>query len=425
MPLLTSDTRFFGIDLNAMWREVSRTWRQALRSPPLAWLSPPMPVTLLHAGQGQSVWAGDEPAAAVRATRNGFVAVELPEDMILRRLLRIPAMGEADLASAAELEARTNSPFAAHELAWGYRRVQPPQGGMYQIEIAMASRSKIAQYLAAMASRLTSLGGQQPEVWVRSSTQALPIILSGYGEARRYARQGRWQAVGHALLALGVVLLCGMAVTPTAQLRLRAIEAVHAYDGIAHRTAPTVGQREALMQSVEKLDALSHMLASRIEPLKVLDRLTKVLPDDTAIQTFKLQGAKVTIAGDTGNASTLLQKLGEQPGLSDVKAPTAAVRVLGAPKESYSIEFTVDPQVFGMPIVALASAPVPVPAPSAPVTAASTASAPAAMSANAPAQPQAKPGAPAAASGGRAVFGGTRTASPPVVPASTPAQGRK
>lgn len=422
MSFLTSDARFFGLDLRALWREVRQPWQQLSRSPLLAWLSPAEPVTLVHTEQGQSVWMGDRLVAAPRRIQNSAVAIELPEDLVLRRVLRVPVMGDADMASAAELEAHAHSPFAVQDLVWGYCRVQSPGEGMREIEIAMASRRLVAQHLAALAAHAASLGPHQPEVWVRSSTQRKPIVLGGYGEARRYVRQKRGRIVGYVLLGLILVLLCGMAITPTAQLRLRAIEAVHAYDDIVHRTTSIVERRDALMQSVEKLDALSHMLSGRIEPLKVLDRLTQVLPDDTAVQSFKLQGVKVTIAGDTGNASVLLQKLGEQPGLSDVKAPTAAVRMQGAVKETYAIEFTVDPQAFGMPMaVPVVVTALPVGPEAAPMSATASAPAPAATpSSSAPAtSQQVKPDAPVATFGGRATFGGTKSA-----PASSPVGGR-
>lgn len=411
MSSLSSEPRFFGIDLKALWREVCLPWQQASRKPPLAWLSPAVPVTLLHATEGQSVWLDDDLVSSVpEGAKGDFVAVELPEDKILRRRLQVPAMDDNDTASAAELEARTHCPFAPHDLVWGHRS-EPSRNGVHQIEIVMASRNQVAQYLAALGPRLA--GASAPEVWIRSSGGGLPIVLSGYGEARRFARARRWRGVGYVLIASIVVLLGAMAATPTAQLRLRAIEAVHAFDGAVQRTASIARQREALMQSVEKLDALSQLLAGRIEPLRILDKLTQVLPDDTAVQSFKLQGTKVTIAGDTNNASSLLQLLGEQRGLSDVKAPSAATRVLGAAKESYVIEFVVDPQVFG--VVGSGNTPATPPSVPAPAVAAPASSAAAAP---APAAPPANPGAPVATFGGRATFGGTKPPAPPAPPSA-------
>ncbi|RYH36524.1 MAG: hypothetical protein EON54_19450 [Alcaligenaceae bacterium] len=125
--------------------------------------------------------------------------------------------------------------------------------------------------------------------------------------------------------------------------------------------------------------------------------LTKVLPDDTAVQSFKLQGRKVTVAGITGNASALMQLLGEQPGLRDVKAPSPATRLGASTKESFVIEFTLDLREFGVV---------------APAAAASAAVVPAAAVASPQAALVAVPAPAAPAGGGVASFGGVAPSVP-------------
>ena len=345
MTSISSDARFLGVDFSALWREVRQPWQGMRQWPLLRWLTPAVPVLLLQADGSQSLWHGDvlqpNPAGSPKAR---FTALELPEDSVLRRTLSMPVMTEADIATAVALEARTMSPFAAQDLIWGYR-TYPPQRGVVQIVVVLVSRKQATQYLAAQAARLQ--GVVNPEVWVRTD-QLPPVVLGGYGESLRESYATRRRRMGYGLLLSVFALLAAMAITPTAQLRLRAIEAVQSYDAIAQRTAPLVRQRETLLQSAEQLGALSEMLAGRIEPLRILDKLTQVLPDDTSLQSFKLQGAKVTIVGATANASTLMQLLGNQPGLHDVRAPAAATRTAGASKETFAIEFSLDPQLFGV-----------------------------------------------------------------------------
>ena len=97
-----------------------------------------------------------------------------------------------------------------------------------------------------------------------------------------------------------------------------------------------------------RISDLSDMLAERIDAVKVLSVLTGVIPDDTALQSMRIQGSKATISGLTDNASGLMQKLSNQDGIKDVKAPSAANRLGGSiNKESFSIELTLDPKVFG------------------------------------------------------------------------------
>ncbi len=425
MQSISSDARFLGVDLKALWQETCHSWRRIHEWPGLSWLTPAVPVILYQADGTQSFWLGDalQPIDRDKA-KTSFVAVELPDDHVLRRTLTFPQIDSADIAAAVALEARTSSPFLAQDLVWGHCTRPVEGGGTRSVEVAMASRKQIQAYLATQVGKLP--GNTPPEVWVLAD-KTCPIVLGGYGEVHRASQAARQRRWGYALLLLACMLSLGIAVTPTAQLRLRAIEAVVAYDGIAQRTAPLAQQREALMQSVEKLGSLSEMLAGRIEPLRVLDKLTKVLPDDTALQSFRLQGVKVTIAGDTANASALLQLLGEQPGLRDVRAPSAAMRMPGASKESFAIEFVLDPQQFGVvgtaaPLVAPSVNQVP--APAAAAVPASVSAPPPNPSAGKSPTPGAAPGAPVATFGGRATFGGTMPKAP-AAPASAVTQGSK
>lgn len=428
MPSISSEARFLGLDLQALWQEVRRPWLGASQWPLLRWLTPAAPVRLLLADGGEATWRGTEQAQMPgRAERARFVAVQLPADLVLQRHLSLPVVSAADVAQAAALEARANSPFAAHDLVWGSRALATPSG--LRVDVAMSSRKQVDAYLAAQASRLGA--GEQPEVWVQSGSQP-PIVFQGFGEGRRMTHAQRARHVGYALLAAIALLGVAIAVTPTAQLRMRALQAVGAYEAARQRAAPAVRDRESLMQAVDKSTTLSELLGQRFDPLRVLERLTQVLPDDTSLQSFKMQGATVTIAGLTTNASTLMQLLGTQPGLREVNAPSAATRMAGSAKESFVIVFTLDPQVFGVPMAKVpvgeaAIAPAvsgAVPALAAASAPATPASAPAAVTApvTAPVAAAAPPTARPAAAGG-AVFGGGATfggtAARPAAPASS------
>lgn len=430
MQSLSSDARFLGVDLKPLWQEICHVWQRTTNKTISWWLTPAAPIVVLHADGTQAYWLGDQrQPSGVMAPKNAFVAIELPVESVLVRSLFMPAMRDADMTAAIALEARTSSPFADHDMVWGYQQAGSLKEAPRSVVLAIASRKSIGAYLATQSVRLTEAA--TPEVWVVAPLTP-PIVLPGFGEGARVGFTKKRRHLGYALVLLGVALFVGIAVTPTAQLRLRAVEAVRSYDAAVQRTGTAAQQREALMQSVEKLDGLSQTLVGRIEPLRVLDKLTTLLPDDTALQSFKLQGAKVTISGDTSNVTTLLQTLGEQTGLRDVRSPSAATRMLGAPKESFVIEFNLDPAVFG--VVAAVPAAIPTSAASlsavevglqAPAPAAAMPLPAAAVSANSavlPVPPTGPPAAPAATFGGRATFGGTMP-KPSAAPASAASPG--
>ncbi len=463
MPSISSDARFLGVDIALLWRDMREPWRNVHQWPVLAWLTPQPPVLLLQADGKQSVWEDGRQVSARAIPR--FKAIELPDELVLRRPIQLPVMAADDTRAAMALEARSNSPFDVADMVWGYSLLQSKGANATQRgELVLASRKQVAQHLAAVQSGSLgqSVDWSGAEVWVLTA-HGQPVVLPGYGEPAREAHgasRRRWGFVLLATLALGAAAL---AVTPTIQLRSRALEAAQAHEALVKSAAPVVHQREQLLASVDALGALSELTNGRIEPLRVLDKLTQVLPDDTALHSIKLHGNKLAFVGHTGNASALMQLLSDVQGFKDVRAPTATTRLGNMGKEVFAVELSLDPDVFGVKSAklksvvsaaseaasaasAVASSPAASPGPiaSAPSSAASAGLLPAeASSPVAPASgvaakstdaamlapaPQAKsaqpnPAAPAPASG-RSSFGGRNAApaAPPQSSASAPAR---
>lgn len=352
MPAATTDARLFGLDLRLLAREWRAAWADALRSRWLAWLTPEAVVQLQQADGDSSSWLGSARLSTRSQAKPEFFAQELPPELLLMRTLTLPAMDAASTAAALSLQARTLSPFAAGDLVWAHRTRPGTAAATQSVDLVLASRQHVARHLQAQGG---AEGAPPPEVWALAPG-GVPIVLPGYGEGARRASACRGRRLRLALLALALALAGAIAITPTLQLRARAIQAVTAYDQLARDTAPAMHQREQLLQTAEKLATLNDILAARIEPLRVLDRLTQLLPDDTALQAFSLKGAKVTISGLTGNSSALMQTLGQQAGMRDVRAPSPATRS-GGPnsRENFVVEFTLDPQEFGVDVPAPAA----------------------------------------------------------------------
>ena len=377
----THDFRLFGLDLRALWQDMCRPWQNVHRWPLLSWLSPEVPIRLLQSDGHESVWLGSKTRIKSPGTKEAasrFVAVELPEDLVLRRKLLLPAMSEPQTAEAVSLEMRALSPFPVNDLVGGYAThfIHKTQS---ELELVLASRKQIEQYLQTQVSRLA---GVVPEVWAFAGADT-PVVLTGFGETHRASYVARWRRIGYALLLFVMLMFAVIALTPTAQLRLRAIEAVNAYTAVHHRIQPLAYQREALVKATERLAVVKEAMSSAIDPLRIIDLLTQALPDDTSLQSLQIQGLKVSMAGLTTNAAALMQHLSTQPGIRDVKAPTAATRRQGAAQENFTVEFTLDPKVIAPAADVESNAPKAAVVSVAPTTSAPVFMAPEAISQNA------------------------------------------
>jgi general secretion pathway protein L len=427
MASIENDMRLFGLDLRRLGRELGSAWSALNHSWLFSWLTPAPVVQLLQVDGTTRLWRMDDKPAAMPGARSSapFSAIELPEDVFLYRELVLPlSLDATQLRAAVELDLQSASPFSPHDLLWGHVMKRDGDGTQKAL-IAIASRKQVETYLSSLDLKARapskspeSLAAQNEalEVWALVGASQRPVVLRGFGEKRRERYIVSRRGWGYALLILAACLSVVIAVTPTAQLRLRALDAVRQHNELVHLTSAVVQNRETLLQSAEKLKALSDEFSARIDPLRVIEMLTTVLPDDTFLNVFKLQGNKVTLVGQTANASSLLQLLGSQPGLRDVRAPSAANRAPGSSKDSYVIEFLVDPASFAVATVKPAPPLAPLPAEGA---SAAAASAPAASADLASAPLAAAPSPQPSFGGGGLSFGGVQTRTAPPTPRAT------
>ncbi len=337
-----------------------------LRSPVLRWLNPVVRVELTRADgqvvswdmtQGLARPAQGEVATSVRA-------IELLPEQVLRRQLVLPRLGLADLARAVALEVAAISPFPPERTASAFAAAPGADDTMI-VDVALTSTQEIEKRLqAAPASPDAPADQAIPEVWVlpanagyragyrdsaEEAAQAFePLIFHGYGGAERRRVTAQGLGVRGALLVLALLLLAALAITPTAQARLRAIDAQHAFDQLNAQAAPQLAQREQMIKQTERLQAVAKIAEEQLAPLPVLDMLTQALPDGSWLSTLRMEGAKVTINGIADDAAALVRRLGSQPGVVGVRSPSPATRVGRTDKESFTLELTLDPAVFGV-----------------------------------------------------------------------------
>lgn len=337
--------RFLGVCWHAVWVAVAKPWQQAPRWFWVRSLTPSLPVALIGTDGSRTLWnvslCGDITGQQAQGEAD-YVAVELPQALVLHRRIALPLLEDAELQRAIHLEAIANNPFPAEDLRWGYRVMHGMQGMSVQVELALASCRQVTEYLAGRAALLH--GAQHPpEAWAASeSAPSQYLVMQGFGEQQRLPRHRRGRALHLAACASIGILLGLIAITPTLQLRARAIEAVKAYDDLHVRSRNAVASREALVRSSERVQQIEGLLRETLDPAQTLNLLTRVLTDDTSLTALNIKGRKVMLEGQTTNAAELMQLLGKQPGFEDVVAPVPATRLFGINKDNFKIEFMLD-----------------------------------------------------------------------------------
>jgi len=332
MTLDRSSLRLFGIDLATLPGYLREGWAEALRWPVFSWLTPPEPIRVLAADGTESIRPGVSSRRIAAPARVGFAAIELAEDTVLRRSLVLPRLNADEVRQAVELDVRSASPFAEDDVAWGYTVVR---GERLRVDIALTSRRLIARQVEAARPRL---GGVEPEVWIGGEP---PLVVPGYGEAARIARSRRMRLALFGLLAAAGLLLAALAVTPTLQLRARALEAIGKSEALAAAVKPQAQMRDELARVGEQARLLAKASEKRQDIVALIDQITRQLPDDAVVNRLEISGNTVKILGQADNAAQLLQTLGSNPAFREVRAPAGITRAPAGSKEGFSIEFRV------------------------------------------------------------------------------------
>jgi general secretion pathway protein L len=269
-------------------------------------------------------------------TRVRFAAVELVEETLLRRSLVLPRLTEDELRQAVELDVRSASPFPEDEVVWGYG---VERGDRLRVEIALTSKKMIEQQIEAVRERL---GDVQPEVWVGGER---PFMIPGYGESARLARARRMRLALIGLMSVSAMLLAALAVTPTLQLRERALEATHKSDELQRAVKPQAQMRDELVRLSEQIRLLGKASEQRQDVVALIDQITRQLPDDATLTRLEVSGGTVRVIGQADNAAQLLQTLGANPAFRDVRAPSGIAKAPAGSKEGFTIEFRVGGEV--------------------------------------------------------------------------------
>lgn len=326
----------FGLDLAAVGRYFRDGWADAAAWPVFRWLNPQVPVRVVDAEGRVGIRLGVSAGLVSYKGKVERVAVELPEDLVLRRNLALPRLGGDDLEAAVALDARSASPFPENDLVWGFALRPGGEGNTLRVESALSSRALIERHLASL--QVDGLP-PRPEVWAGG---VQPVLVRGFGEADRKHGGGyaRWVNIG--LLILAAVLLAAIALTPLLQLRAQVFDAIAQNQKLAKASSPQVGLRADLMKFNASLEQVNGVVATYANPLLTLDELSRLLPDDVLVNALEFKGNTVRISGQAANAARLLDLLAAQAGYSEVKAPTATTRVQGSAKEYFTIEFKIN-----------------------------------------------------------------------------------
>lgn len=321
----------FGFDTRRIAQHWISAWRDLLYAPnsPLRGRLDEA-VTLVHSDGALQRFQGGNVLAIPATEQDGtYRACSLPEALTLTRSIVLPVGAEAELEAVVAMEVRASSPFAVDDTASGWREAGRDARGI-DIRLAIASRSAVHRWLADQG-----LGEPLPEVWAMAGST--PVVLTGFGEARREQAYRR-RLFRSAMLIVAVLL---------ATLLAAGLFALHQRGLLQHREAQIaeLQQRAADTLDIRTRMADANTTASQADALAAehpnphceLVRLTELLDDQAFIQSFQMRGRGLRLRGLAEDAARVMQTMAEAEDYEAVTAPQP-IRPAGGGRELFYID---------------------------------------------------------------------------------------
>lgn len=330
----------FGFDLRQLGALWQQGWEEAARWPVLRRLFAPRPVLVLHADGHSALHSAHGESttpAAPAAAGAGYLAVEVPADEVLFHRFHLPLLSRAEIDAAVQLQVMDISPFAADDSVFGWRSDALGDGRL-EITAAITTHGRVEAALARLAAAAT-LGADAaaPEVWAFERVER-PVVLAGFGEARRQADQRRALGWALGLMACALMLALFLIASPVLQARQQVFDAQHAYAALQGETQQVVSVRDGLMTRLQRIDELHAWLDGGVAVLPLLEKLTRLLPDDAYLVGLEIRDQNVIASGRAVNAAQIIEVLSTDPAFVNVRS-SGISRDRGTGLEAFRIEF--------------------------------------------------------------------------------------
>jgi general secretion pathway protein L len=266
--------------------------------------------------------------------RDADITIVLPQEYALRRSLEVPSAAESDLRKALSFEIDRQTPFESHEVYFDYR-VLTRDPGRKQLLVELVAVPKNTADAALAQIESWGLKPTGVDIVTGAGTNGLGInLLDTPGMAG-----GRY--LTFSLYALIVLLLLSALFVPVQQLAdldhslkvqlSKEKEAAH----------NTLEMRDNLLKEIKSAQFLDVRKTNTMNSLKILNELTKILPDDTWLMSYQQNTREIKISGYSTSAAQLISVLDDSSIFVNPKFTSSIVQDKRQKLERFEVMFEV------------------------------------------------------------------------------------
>lgn len=260
----------------------------------------------------------------------GQIVLRLPAGQALVHDLTLPRAAEENLRQVLGFEMDRHTPFQPDQVYYTHRVLErQPNAGTVRVRLIVVPRKVLDDQM----QRLTAMGLSPAVVDIADEVPGVNLLE---GQQRRNVRQSIYR-LNWMLGVLALVLLATALLVPLVQKRGVVIELMDRVNTAQRKAEVTVKFRERLESAVETARFLVEKKMARPRVIVVLDELSRIIPDGTWVQRFKIKEDEVQLSGESDDASSLIQLLESSALFEGVKFRSQLTRNRRTGEERFSL----------------------------------------------------------------------------------------
>lgn len=270
------------------------------------------------------------------------LALTLPSGSVLQRVLTLPMATEENLRQVLEFQLEQLTPFANGQIYFGCSVLERDfERGQLKAAFVAAPRDVIDSAIKLLAERGTQVHAVFAEELL-SKGQLINLLPHRLTNLPSPLKQG---ANPWLLMLVGGLLLAALAM-PLLIKREAVIQllpwvdkgkvAAEAVDVMRRELEGRIGQHNFVLERRQATPPV----------IQVLEELTRVLPDDTWVQTIDLKGKELQIQGETASSVRLIGLFEQSPLFKDASFRSPLTKGQSSGSERYQMSLQIRPTSF-------------------------------------------------------------------------------
>lgn len=275
----------------------------------------------------------------------------LPADRVLRKNLRLPLAIEENLSQALEFELDRQTPFKLAQVYMAYKVTRRDTGNnQLAIELSVVKKDIVDRLIEQIAAQGLHIHAVVLEQDILEFGNDCPNFLPNTTR-KNLSQQGLWINLVQGSILL--LLLGGALAIPLWQKREAAITLnAQAVQG-KEQALRTQAMRAELENAVTEHNFLLDKKSGTLSRFILLNKLSKLIQDDTWISQLDIGETNIQLQGETGSSSKLVELMEGSDFLKATSSKSPLTKIPGTSVDRFHLSAELKPPVKKTPEEAL------------------------------------------------------------------------